>query len=63
MITIVAKDDYLLPPILFSVFTFVRGVGNVASGPIANALLKSGDIHGAKFGYGVEGYVGASWAL
>jgi len=58
MITIVSRDDYLLPPILFSLFTFIRGVGNVASGPIANALMKSGGIHGGKLGYGVESYGG-----
>jgi len=58
MISIIAKDDHLLPPILFSIFAFARGVGNVASGPIATALLQGGNMPGAKYGYGVVGYGG-----
>lgn len=60
LITIVARDDPLLPSILMGIFSFSRGLGNILSGPISNALLAGGRLQGAKFGYGVGAYVRAS---
>jgi len=57
LITIVAKDDPLQPPILVSIYSFVRGIGNVLSGPISTLLLRHAQIDG-KLMYGVNGYGG-----
>jgi hypothetical protein len=51
------EDDPLLPSTILVIFAFLRGVGNIASGPISNSLLAHGRITGAKGGYGVENYV------
>lgn len=55
--TIVAQDDPLVPPLVFSVFAFSRGVGNVCSGLIGDALLKHGGLRNVRYAYGVENYV------
>lgn len=57
-ISIVAEDNPDLPQILYAFFSFARGVGNIASGPISTALLRmSSSLSGnAKAAYGVEGY-------
>jgi len=57
LITIIARDDPLLPPVIFSAFAFARGIGSILSGPISVALLKYGRLEHAKLGYGVENYV------
>jgi hypothetical protein len=57
MITVIAKNDVSSPPIIISILLFVNGVGNVVSGPIADALLASNGLKNAKFAYGIESYV------
>lgn len=57
LITVVAGDDPLVPPLVFSIFAFARGIGNVLSGPISTTLLQDGRLEHAKLGYGVENYV------
>lgn len=57
LITIISRDDPLLPPVIFSVFAFARGIGSILSGPISTALLKKGGLGHAAFGYGVGDYV------
>lgn len=37
-------------------FGFAKGIGSIASGPLANALLASGELANGKFGYGVRNY-------
>lgn len=63
LITIISKDDPLLPPVIFSAFAFARGIGSILSGPISTALLKEGTLSHAKLGYGVENYVSTVTAL
>ncbi|KAK9899406.1 MFS general substrate transporter [Cystobasidium minutum MCA 4210] len=58
LITIISRDDPLLPPVIFSVFAFARGIGSILSGPISTALLKKGGLGHAAFGYGVGDYGG-----
>lgn len=52
MITVICKDDPNLPGLLFSLFTILKGVGNLTSGPISTALLKGGPFPGASGAYG-----------
>ncbi|WVQ83767.1 hypothetical protein IAT38_005911 [Cryptococcus sp. DSM 104549] len=56
MISIISKDDPVAPTLIFSLFTFIRGVGNVTSGPISQSLLKSGALKGAAGAYGGSNY-------
>ncbi|WVQ75332.1 hypothetical protein IAR50_004949 [Cryptococcus sp. DSM 104548] len=56
MISIIAKDDPLAPPIVFSIFAFFRGVGNISSGPISGALLKVNVLKGSAGAYGFNNY-------
>lgn len=58
LITIMAKDDPLLPGILYSFIAFGRGAGEAVSGPIADALITRAPMTGARYGYGVGGYGG-----
>jgi hypothetical protein len=59
LVTKVCGDDPALPPVVFALFAFTKGIGNVCSGPLSNYLLKDGlRIQHARFGYGVENYVG-----
>jgi hypothetical protein len=39
------------------IFAFARGIGNISSGPISDALLTHNRLAGAKLGYGVDNYV------
>lgn len=57
LITIMAKDDPLLPGILYSFIAFSRGLGEAVSGPIADALMAHAPMKTAKYGYGTGGYV------
>lgn len=50
----VAHDDPYLPAILYALYSFARGLGSIASGPMSSALL--GHPLVAKGGYGVGGY-------
>ncbi|WVQ83811.1 hypothetical protein IAT38_005955 [Cryptococcus sp. DSM 104549] len=56
MIGIIAKDDPIAPTLVFSLFAFARGVGNMTSGPISQSLLKLGALRGASGAYGVNNY-------
>jgi hypothetical protein len=51
--------DPNLRPILYALFSFARGLGNILSGPVSTRLLATNSTLGkAKGGYGVEGYGG-----
>jgi hypothetical protein len=54
----VSEDDPNLPGLFFSFFTILKGVGNLTSGPISTALLKSEAFKGAAGAYGKTNYVG-----
>ncbi|KAL1410708.1 hypothetical protein Q8F55_001650 [Vanrija albida] len=56
MISYIARDDPMLPMLLFSVNAFVRGSVNFASGPMSTALLKSSVLKGAAGAYGSTNY-------
>lgn len=62
-------DDPNLPPILYALFSFARGIGSVVSGPVSSALLTPKGMTSAKGGYGVDTYgaliifTGAAMAL
>ncbi|KAI5477335.1 hypothetical protein MNV49_006477 [Pseudohyphozyma bogoriensis] len=56
LISIIAKDDPLLPSVIFPIFAFSRGIANVSSGPVSEALLKTNSFKGAMGGYGVGNY-------
>ncbi|KAM0751381.1 putative monocarboxylic acid transporter [Meredithblackwellia eburnea MCA 4105] len=56
MLNVIARDDPILIGHLFSVFAFLRGLGNITSGPVSNALLASNIMAGSKGGYGVKNY-------
>lgn len=47
----------MLPALLFSYFTILKGVGNLTSGPISTVLLKSNAMKGAAGAYGETNYV------
>ncbi|KAL7424087.1 hypothetical protein Q5752_001672 [Cryptotrichosporon argae] len=52
--TAAAAADPALPSLLYALFSFARGIGSVASGPVSSALLRT---HvDASRGYGVHGY-------
>lgn len=57
MITVIAKNDISSPPTIISILLFTMGVGNVISGPIADALLATKGFEHAAFAYGIESYV------
>lgn len=57
----IAKSDVSSPPIIISILLFVTGVGNVISGPIADAVLAGKGFEHAKYAYGVESYVSAAF--
>lgn len=50
-------DDPALPQIIFCIFAFVRGIGNISSGPVSENLLKYDHLRGKAGGYGVNNYV------
>ncbi|WVO13427.1 hypothetical protein L204_101042 [Cryptococcus depauperatus] len=56
MISIISKDDPIAPALVFSIFTFIRGIGNLTSGPISGALLKVDAFQGASGAYGFHNY-------
>lgn len=51
-------DDPTLPQFIFCIFAFTRGIGNITSGPISDALLKYDTLRGGSGAYGVANYVG-----
>ncbi|OWZ77313.1 monocarboxylic acid transporter [Cryptococcus neoformans Tu401-1] len=56
MIGLICKDDLISPPLVVSLFTFVRGVGSLTSGPISQALLKINNLNGSIGAYGFSNY-------
>lgn len=50
-------DDPTAPQIIFPIFAFLRGVGNVTSGPISEGLLKLDALRGGAGAYGFRNYV------
>lgn len=42
---------------IFSIFAFTRGIGNITSGPISEALLNYNTMQGATGAYGLNNYV------
>ncbi|KAL1408130.1 hypothetical protein Q8F55_004933 [Vanrija albida] len=56
LIRVFAKGDPAVPPLGFSVFMTLRGIGNLASGPIATALLGMKRFPGAGGAYGHTDY-------
>lgn len=52
----VTEDDPTVPAMAFSIFAFARGVGSMASGPIADQLLKVDILKGGPGAYGVHNY-------
>ena len=52
----IAENDPVVTSLVFSLFAFARGIGNILSGPVSNALLKSNTLANAKFGYGVTNH-------
>lgn len=42
---------------IFSIFAFTRGIGNITSGPISEALLSYNTMQGAAGAYGLNNYV------
>ncbi|ORY74552.1 putative monocarboxylic acid transporter [Leucosporidium creatinivorum] len=56
LISTIAQDDPTLPTLIYSVFAVARGIGNITSGPVANALLTSNLFAGGKGAYGVPNY-------
>lgn len=63
MISIISRDDPHAPQLVFSIFAFLRGVGNITSGPISDALLKLETLQGAAGAYGFRNYVSLSDCL
>ena len=51
-----SDNDPNLPPILYALFSFARGLGNIASGPLSTRLLASHSKLDATGGYGLPGY-------
>ncbi|WVQ83760.1 hypothetical protein IAT38_005904 [Cryptococcus sp. DSM 104549] len=56
LIQVISGDDPVAPALIFSVFSVIRGVGNVTSGPISEALLKLDILQGASGAYGRNNY-------
>ncbi|ODN82711.1 hypothetical protein, variant 1 [Cryptococcus amylolentus CBS 6039] len=56
MIVYISKDDPLASPLVFCTFAFMRGVGNITSGPISGALLNISALRGATGAYGFRNY-------
>nr|XP_031863730.1 uncharacterized protein CI109_000982 [Kwoniella shandongensis]KAA5530802.1 hypothetical protein CI109_000982 [Kwoniella shandongensis] len=56
IISIISRDDPVAPTLIFSMFTFIRGVGNISSGPVSDALLKLNTLKGSTGGYGFHNY-------
>jgi len=54
IITPIAKDDPMLPMLVFSIFATLRGVGNVTAGPISNKLIQTAAFRGAAGAYGTN---------
>ena len=53
---LLAENDPAVTSLVFSLFAFARGVGNILSGPVSNSLLNSNTLANAKFGYGVTNH-------
>nr|KIR45767.1 monocarboxylic acid transporter [Cryptococcus bacillisporus CA1280] len=56
MIGVISKDDPIAPSLVFSIFAFMRGIGNITSGPVSGALMKHDSFPGAAGAYGFHNY-------
>ncbi|OCF78560.1 monocarboxylic acid transporter [Kwoniella mangroviensis CBS 8886] len=56
MVGAVSRDDPVVTGLTYSIFAFMRGVGNMSSGPISDQLLKVGVLRGATGAYGFHNY-------
>ncbi|WWC72506.1 uncharacterized protein I206_106468 [Kwoniella pini CBS 10737] len=56
MVGTISKDDPVVTGLTYSIFAFMRGVGNLSSGPISDKLLKIGVLRGATGAYGFHNY-------
>ncbi|ODN91370.1 hypothetical protein L198_05882 [Cryptococcus wingfieldii CBS 7118] len=57
MISVIAKDDPVAPPLVLAIFTLVRGIGSLVCGPISQSLLKLTALNGKASGaYGLHNY-------
>ncbi|GFZ44356.1 hypothetical protein JCM24511_02078 [Saitozyma sp. JCM 24511] len=56
MISIIARDESSAPALIFPVFAFVRGIGNIIAGPISSALLRVDALRGKAGAYGFQNY-------
>ncbi|WVQ65916.1 uncharacterized protein L199_004094 [Kwoniella botswanensis] len=56
IIHLVSRDDPAVTALTFSIFAFVRGVGNMSSGPISESLLKYDVLRGVIGAYGYKNY-------
>ncbi|OCF32051.1 hypothetical protein I317_06771 [Kwoniella heveanensis CBS 569] len=51
-----AEDDASATALVFSLFAFTRGCGNMSSGPVSDALLKYDVLNGGFGAYGYKNY-------
>ncbi|WVQ99021.1 hypothetical protein IAU59_006153 [Kwoniella sp. CBS 9459] len=56
MIGLASKDDASSTALVFSIFAFARGCGNMSSGPVSDALLKYDVLNGGFGAYGYKNY-------
>ncbi|WWC88807.1 uncharacterized protein L201_003720 [Kwoniella dendrophila CBS 6074] len=56
IIHLVSRDDPTITALTFSIFAFVRGIGNMSSGPISESLLKYDVLQGVIGAYGYKNY-------
>ncbi|KGB76177.1 monocarboxylic acid transporter [Cryptococcus deuterogattii 99/473] len=56
MIGVISMDDPVALTLIFSIFAFTRGIGNITSGPISQVLLKYNTMQGAAGAYGLNNY-------
>ncbi|KAL1407268.1 hypothetical protein Q8F55_006686 [Vanrija albida] len=58
LITTIADGDPQLPMLVMAIFSCLKGVGSLTSGPVSTALLKLEPWHGAAGAYGATNYGG-----
>ncbi|WWC92206.1 uncharacterized protein L201_007160 [Kwoniella dendrophila CBS 6074] len=56
MVGAVSHDDPVITGLTFSIFAFIRGVGNFSSGPISDQLLKVDGLRGVTGAFGFHNY-------
>ncbi|WWC92205.1 uncharacterized protein L201_007159 [Kwoniella dendrophila CBS 6074] len=56
MVAVISLDDPVITGLIYSMFAFIRGVGNLSSGPISDQLLKVDGLRGVTGAYGFHNY-------